>query len=61
MKMSYIVCQNCGAIVPYPWRRGLPTDDEAEFSKLLQQVRAARVECPNCGGHKWIRRVASKV
>ena len=61
MKMSWIVCKNCYARVPDPWASQLPTDDETLFDQLLAQVRHRRVPCPYCGGHKWIRKVASKL
>jgi DNA-directed RNA polymerase subunit RPC12/RpoP len=59
MKMSYIVCKNCWSIAPAPFDQ--PTDDEEEFSRMLSEIRMRKVACPSCGGHKWIRKVASKV
>jgi len=59
--LSVIVCKYCGRILPNYWDYGLPTDDEREFERILEMVRAKKIRCPGCGGHKWIRRVASKV
>jgi hypothetical protein len=55
------VCKNCYAVVPFPYRAKLPTDDEKLFDELLKEVRENKIRCSICGGHKWIRKVASKL
>jgi hypothetical protein len=52
MRMSYIVCKDCYAAVPFPYRAKLPTDDEKMFDLLIKEVREKNITCPKCGGHK---------
>jgi DNA-directed RNA polymerase subunit RPC12/RpoP len=59
MKMSYIVCKNCYSVAPPPYN--ISVDDETMFERMLSEIRLRRIACPHCGGHKWIRKVASKL
>jgi hypothetical protein len=55
MQPSYIICKFCGTPV---WG---PSDDEDALRAKLLALRLSSFRCPNCGMHKFIRKVAFKV